>query len=570
MKPTRSGYRNLRFSFLLCTILLFVSELLTDEIDSPATKAITPGVVDPTSTSGLVLNSVDRAIAFERSVALYKILDQAEEEELTELLRNARDIEPANERHNAQIAIASRFASINPQEALKVALEFPDLQRGSLIEGIFSEWSESDLASAIEAAAKLDQDSRLTALKSISGMRDDLDLDELRSIARELGHPGYANELQSKVLTIDLAENPTEAWHKLMHDGLEDATQLKMLVDVAEAAVEREGLDVLFHLYAPLSRVLFEEEYLVMDTTVETLVRNNPENTWKYVQSGPLRNLSQLDEATDTPSGRSWSQRDRAHMINVVQELLLKSWAAWDPAFVLESIEEIPRQLQALACERAIEALMATEPELAVEYIESLKHLGAGGEQAVWRSLRSWSAVDPLSALNWVQSESGGKYFSRDEDLLRTVLLELVLVDPKRALQEAALGPNSSRLEAQVIDELAKEDVEAAIEMLLLVSEDGQHYSNAAVAYQLIENGDVDRAVALRRQYEHDSGESVNWFWFFATWAQENPVQLYERLDDLPPELRFEGAHALNHYYLPELTQEQKDTVKAIYEAGQN
>ena len=570
MKPTRSGHRNLRFSFLLGTILLFVSELLTDEIDSPATKAITPGVIDPTSTSGLVLNSVDRATAFERSVAFYKILDRAEEEELIELLGEARDIDRASERHDVQVAIASRFASINPQEALKVALEFPDLQRGSLIEGIFSEWSESDLASAIEAASKLDQDSRLTALKSISGMRDDLDLDELRSLARELAHPGYANELQSKVLTFNLAENPTEAWRKLMHDGLEDATQLRMLVDVAEAAVEREGLDVLFHLYAPFSRVLFEEEYLVLDAAVEALVRNNPENTWKYVQSGSSRKPNQLDEATDTPSGRSWSQRDRAHMVNVVQELLLKSWAAWDPAFVLESIEEVPRQLQALACERAIEALMATEPELAVEYIESLKHLGAGGERAVWRSLMSWSAVDPMGALNWVQSESGGEYYSRDEDLLRTVLLELVLVDPKRALQEAALGPNSSRLEAQVIDELARSDLEKAIELLPTVSQDAYSVSSSWVSWRLLENGEVDRAVELKSQDKTYTEDPSNWFMFFLHWARENPVQLYERLDDLPSELRFEGAHALDYYYLPELTQEQKDTVQAIYEAGQN
>ena len=40
----------------------------------------------------------------------------------------------------------------------------------------------------MKAAAHLGRDSRLAALKAILDIRDDLDLNELRSIARELGH----------------------------------------------------------------------------------------------------------------------------------------------------------------------------------------------------------------------------------------------------------------------------------------------------------------------------------------------------------------------------------------------
>lgn len=540
-----------------------------EEVQDQVTDALEQGTSVATGTNEIGLNSDDRVTAFERSVALYKTLDSTREEDLRGLLEDSGDIEQASDRRYRRVVIASRFASLNPDEALKAAFEFPASDRLPLLEGIYAEWSESDLTSATKAAARLDQRSRLTALRSITAMRDDLGAHELRSVARELRHAGYANDIENNSLLVDLADNPRKAWHYLTHDGLENSTQLDSLIQVAETAVEIEGLDVLFHLYAPFSRVLFVEDILVLDAVVTALVKNDPEVTWKYVQNGSSREPRQSGERTDPTRTSTRSQTERAYMTNVVQELLLKSWSVWDPAFVLERIEQIPRQLQSLACEHALEALVATEPERAVELIQTLKHLGTNRDRVVSRFVRQWSTADPSAALSWVQSERSIEDQSR-QDLLMYVLSSLAQQDPKLALEIAGREPNPSQIEQWIIYELALMDVETAIEVLPLVSEEGRYYANAGVAGQLIENGDVDRAVALSRQYEQDSGESVNWFMFFLDWARENPVQLFERLDGLPPKLRFEGAHSLDYYDLPELTQEQKATVQAIYEAGQN
>lgn len=554
---------------MLAVTILWAFVQIAEEVQAQATDALEHGTSDFTSTSELVLNLANSVTSFERSVRLYAILDRAETEELRDLMRDSQDIEVDSEKHETQLAIASRFAAINPQEALETALEVPSNERLPLLEGVFTEWSESDLASATKAAAVLDRDSRLTALKAIVAIRDDLKFDELRLIASELGHPGYVNEMERDFLAANLAEDPIEAWLRMMHDGLEDASQLDTLVQVAEAAVERDGFDALFHLHAPFSKVLFDEEYLVLDKAVEALVRDDPQNTWEYIQKGSSSEQGQSDDSTFPLDSGSPTPRDRAYMTNVVQELLLKSWAAWDPAFVLERIEQIPNQLQALACERALEALVATEPKRVVELIQSLKHLGANRERSVWRIVRRWSETSPSAALGWVQSEHGIGDEQR-QDLLTYVLSSLALDNPELALEVAVLQPNFAQLEQRMMYHIAQRDVEAAIEMLPMISEEGQYYANSWVAEQLIVNGEVDRAVALRRQYEEDSGDPVNWFMFFLNWARENPVQLFERLDDLPPKLRFEGAHALDYYYLPELTQEQKDTVQAIYEAGQD
>lgn len=540
-----------------------------EEVQAQVTDALEQGTSDSTGTNEIGLNSDDRVTAFKRSVALYDTLDRTSEEDLRGLLGDSGNIERASDRRHRQVVIANRFASLNPDEAIKAAFEFPASDRLPLLEGIFAEWSESDLTSATKAAARLDQRSRLTALRSITAMRDDLGAHELSSVARELRHAGYANDIETNSLLVDLADNPRKAWHYLTHDGLENSTQLDSLIQVAETAVEIEGLDVLFYLYAPFSRVLFVEEILVLDAVVTALVKNDPEVTWKYVQNGSSTEPRQSGERTDPTRTSTRSQTERAYMTNVVQELLLKSWSVWDPAFVLERIEQIPRQLQSLACEHALEALVATEPERAVELIQTLKHLGTNRDRVVSRFVRQWSTADPSAALAWVQSERSIEDQSR-QDLLMYVLSSLALEDPKLALEIAGREPNPSQIEHWIIYELAQTDVETAIEVLPLVSQKGRYYANAGVAEQLIENGDVDRAVAIRKQFEEDSGESVNWFMFFLDWAIENPVQLFERLDDLPPTLRFEGAHALDYRHLPELTQEQKDTVHAIYEAGQN
>ena len=527
-----------------------------EEVQAQVADALEQGTRVFTGTDEMGLNSDDRVTAFERSVALYETLDSTRVEDLRDLLKDSRDIEQASDKRHRQVAIVSRFGSLNPDKALETAFEFPTSDRLPLLEGIFAEWSESDLTSATKAAASLDQRYRTTALRSITAMKDDLGVHKLRSIARELGHAGYANDIQNNSLLVKFADNPRKVWHYLTHDGIENSSQLDILTQVAEAAVEIEGLDVLFHLHAPFSRVRFVGEILVLYAVATALVKNDPEVTWKYVQSGSSKTPVHSGEPTDITETNVRSQWDRAYMTNVVQELLLKSWSEWNPSLVLERLEQIPRQLQSLACERALEALVAIEPVRAVELSKSLEHLGASNERSVWRFVRSWSETSPSAALAWVQSDQSIGDEQR-QDLLTYVLSSLALENPEMALEVAALQPDSAQLEQRMMSQLAQKDLEAAIEMLPMISEEGQYSSNGWVAEQLIVNGEVDRAVALRRQYEKDSGESVNWFMFFLNWARENPVQLFERLDDLPPKLRFEGAHALDYYYLPELTQEQ-------------
>ena len=552
-------------------IAILALELVADDelLDETDASQLNLGSAQDISDASTL--DTDHTSMFDRNATLYTTLSESGMDELRQALSDSQDIALSSVRHDTQFVIALRFASIDPREALEVALEFSKPDRSPLIAGLFAAWSESDLDDAVGAAARLDRDDRLVALESISSVRDDLTIAELRSIAFELGHSLHAMESESESWISELAADPTEAWRTLTHDGLDDSTQIDSLVAVAEAAIEENGLDALFHLQGPVglywNTSFWEEE--ILNRVVGALIRNDPTSTWAYVQAGSNNSSIRLRDQSDPQGTESVSQRDRAFMTDVVQELLLKSWADRYPSLVLDRIGQVPRKLQELACRRALVALAKTEPERAIGLMKELKHLGASRHWTVRRTVEQWSSANPSAALEWVLTSEEVDHLPSGE-LLMQVLKNLVLEDAERAIAVAAKQPNSSRLEALLLDHLARTDAQAAVELLPSASREAIDAATKFVADSLFRNGEVDQALGLLLKLEESSEnpDAVNWFMSFLTWASANPIQLYERLDNMEPKLRYWGAYALDYNYASALTQEQKDVVHAIREEG--
>ena len=120
---------------------------------------------------------------------------------------------------------------------------------------------------------------------------------------------------------------------------------------------------------------------------------------------------------------------------------------------------------------------------------------------------------------------------------LTTVLRNLVDVDPTLAFQTALKQPLTKHgrgLEAAVIEQLARTDLERAISMLSQVR-DGRtklHAYNSA-GRALVQNGNNDRALQLGQQlpdeYRSAYLQSVMW-----QWAEADPETLLASLDELP------------------------------------
>lgn len=568
----------LRLGKLLRVVLLGVWVVLVFQIgttqDAVRANNRTPQETSKSTEGDNVLPAMeDHTSAFNRNVALYMKLVNADEQLLRELLNDSLDIEQRSVRNETLFAIASRFALINPQEALVLVNNAPVHARTPMLKGIFTEWCVNDLDRAIAAAANLNRDSSLTALDMIASVRGDLSDVQLQGIALELGHPDYLAHAESESTVFERTDDPIRAWNILAQDGLDNEPQLDSLILAAEAAIEQQGLDVLFHLRAAFAdeisyNELFGRRSEAFGAVVDSVVRSDPQRTWAYIETG-LANASaiSIEQSNQSVQGEV-SLRDRAYMTDVVQQLLIQSWAVVDPAAVIDKIEQVPHHLQPLACEQALGELARTEPERSIALIQTLKHLGAGKYRALLGVVEKWSVTDPHGALNWAQSVPNFDGETR-AGLIETALLSLVLEDPVEAMKIAAAESNSSRLEARVINELAKQDLHTAVELLPNVTESQRSTAIDWVADTAIEQVAVDLALELFTQLDESSEEEVDWYWFFVTWARAHPVQLYERMDDVPSNLRYDAARALDRTSKPEFTQEQLDYVRTIYDKNQ-
>ena len=581
--PHRGSYQ----AVALGTTLLFAALTSAQENDGSNTNEKQPEVVRAASAQMAIPPPADYPSAYEWTVTLYEVLASAGQSDLKVLMEESRDIDQRKLREDAQFAIASRFASVDPNEALEQTLLLPMHERAPFVEGIYAEWSESDLGVAILAAESLNRELRLVALEAITSTRDDLKVSDLRAIAKDLDHPYHAAHVETKTISNNLADDPVKAWNVLVQDGFGDvlhhyvlsreqdapgdATQLDALIRLAETAVEQRGFEALFHLRAPTFNYEsdFSASNKILSAAVERIVRNDPIGTWNYIQDGSPRMLSQLDGQTELASASAATRRDQLYMRDVVQELLLKSWAVVDPATILERIEQIPLRLQAMALEQALPAFAATEPERAIELTQEMKHLGANRWRTVWGTVEQWATADPSAALDWVMTSQDIEHGPvPPERLLRIVLYSLVLEDPERALMFAVQQPNTDRLDAYVISHLADFDLEAAVELLPLVKKGAYSVSIHWVAARLLKNGEVDRAISLYSNYEKSGGD-VNWSMFCRRWQMENSVQLFEHLDELPPRVRYWGARTLIHYDDHRLTQAQMDYARVIRDEGE-
>ena len=518
----------------------------------------------------------DHADIFIHNAELFEALSQANEEELLALLDESRDRELGSLRDETVFAIAGRFAVIDPQAALAKFKELDDQERDPFLRGIFSEWCVSNLDEAITAATKLNRREQLSALLVILNLRDDLTKAQHNEIARKLGHSDSASYFESDSKAIEFADDPMTAWNVLIYDGLDDFPQLDTLVLVAETLIEERGFDALFHLHETfdIGFRIIGNTYIFYEVLRE-LVKNDPQNTWEYIQSGSTPIRDQLEGEDRSQDQNTVSPREQAYKADRVQYLLIRSWAEVYPEKVLAEIAQIPHKLQPKACEYALTALVATDPERTIELIQSLAPYGARNDATLRKVIRRWSALDPSAALDWVLSASEmdnvathnpGRWPSNTMDIMRTAFAALGREDPKRALRLATQQTDGEYLEFWTMRELALSDVESAIEVLPLVSQSNRTKATEEIAEALAESGEIERGMELLHQYEDSSGEEVSWYWFFRSWADYNAVDLFDRLDQFEPKLRTAAARALGYIDLPGFTQEQLDYISSIFD----
>ncbi|MXW53094.1 MAG: hypothetical protein F4X44_02865 [Gammaproteobacteria bacterium] len=280
----------------------------------------------------------------------------------------------------------------------------------------------------------------------------------------------------------------------------------------------------------------------------------------RWARSDPLVAMGRLSALQNA------SQRKK------FQTTLLRAWAESDAQDLFDNLEQIPESLRQNAEQQAMLAVARSSPSDAVGYLVELTAIDRQQNLAL-EIAKHWSQQDIYAALDWVLSDQFTNESTRRRALSK-VLRNLVDVDPALALQTALKQPLSKYghgLEAMVIEQLARTDLERAIAMLSQVR-DGSTKLHAFISAgrSLVQNGGYDRALRLGEQLPDDDQSryrnSVMW-----QWADADPEALYASLDEFSAqEEKNQAAAALmmSNFRNNFLSEEQMKNVSSMLSSG--
>lgn len=508
---------------------------------------------------------------FERTQALYILLEHAKEEQLYALLEESPRVNflfrPAVQR-----ALIHKLTTIDPRSALKQISSLEDSDSEELVKSVFGHWARVDLDEAIGQARSLDQMDRWAALRGIFSARRDLSEDARMRLGEELGESQFVQIWNSLLQEEELTKNPEEAWYEIVEKAQNDNMQFSLLESIAVAWLKKDGLEV-------------------VDKIIESITNQQTETNilmWVFLsaaETDPQGALNRALELENDPYSaivstvvNTWASSDPKSAIEAlsalepgsVRERLLNSvmqtWARnKDPFVMLEELGGMAEELQLLGNQAALFAIAFDSPEKASELIGILPD--SDGKSSVASAIaRTWSQKNPTEALQWVLNSSDIETYR--QDLLDTILSNLAAQNPDLAMETAlaqSADSDSIGLEARVVSSIAGTDVDKAIELLPRVR-DGKSkvYAYGSIGMALVANGDADKALDLAA----DIGESERDTYFrllTLAWSSTNPEQLYETIDQFPSDKSKSNAAAilsLMHSMSPTLNDDQAEELK--------
>ena len=220
-------------------------------------------------------------------------------------------------------------------------------------------------------------------------------------------------------------------------------------------------------------------------------------------------------------------------------------WAIQDPNYVLENLSDFPAQLQRLGAVTAIGTLTSDSPEQAVSRLLEIEDANTKLE-AAHALVSIWSRTDLDAAHLWVLEEPAISNIS--DYLYEPIVNRLVATDPATALELARKHPLSQGqvgFEAEVLQAIAFQDMQVALDLLSKVRDGQRNFAYGAVGSVYVRNGDYQKVIDLGLElgvYAHS-----NYFQYISyIWVNTDPDKLYEMLPDLPnEEARSKAAYAL-------------------------
>lgn len=516
--------------------------------------------------------------SFERGLALRNLLLNSDEAQVADLLNQSEDVFSNNQRSGIQTVVIRRFAQLNPKLALRHVREMSERNYPARFVGVvYQEWAHSNLDEAIAHARTLDDDWKQSALRAIVQERNDLSEEVLKSIARDLGDEQIAITAIARQKLEDAMEDPERAWNEYAINMQDDRQHMWSILQVASVWVEQSGLGVLDQIYQSLTNLDMRQD--VMRHVLQDVAASNPAEAFRIALTIENDQYQMIARNVIRTWARSNPQAaltaassvEKKTLRRELEEEVVDTWADEEPHRVLDSVDSLPRYVQASAISSALGQIVRESPKEAVSLIAGMES-SATRLSAANTVASTWSYQDPKSALDWILNEPSVEDLR--PQLLSGIMHRLVRVDPELAMSAALSQPieegkggmwRGMGMELNVISSLSYSDLDKALELLPRVRKGPtklQAYQMVSGA--LIRNGDIDEALNMAQLFP-ESERSDFYLAVGTAWAHSDPEGLLNSMSRLPTkEAKSRAAKSLISYnsYQESLTNEQIEEAK--------
>ena len=478
---------------------------------------------------------------FDQTVALYTLLDRADEARVLDLIQQTDSISPPSQRAAALSIIFSRYAHIDPYHALKHAKNLEEHLYVRMLPSIFHSWSRTNLEEALAAAETLEGNLPWSAGYIILTSRDDLEPNRQSEIAARFNLQRELAEFNRQAWLRDHLQDPRKAWQEYLRSTDPKLHTPNTRGAIARAWITKEGLDVLSEMITTLPDE--KEQRSLVSSLLPWLVRTDPEGTLDHIS-----NLANIKDVSDLKYDlfESWGEVDPESAFEALQpeviqrkqrlsDHLLYEWARRDSHNLLAKANKMPLHLQNKVRRQALVQMARLSPHEAIvrlgDFPELQERDDVAGEVA-----RSWSESAPLTALQWYLSldvANDSAFRSR----ARQLTMRLTERDPDLAIKVATQTPGNlgSAMVSSVFNELAYNDARVALQYLPRLSDEHKEFAVQTIASEIAHtdireairiSGDLDES--LRQPYNESLMDGV----MRSSRARNTLIDIFDAISD--------------------------------------
>ena len=528
-----------------------------------------------------LLDFNDSVSNFELTASLYSLLVMKGENDLLRLLNQSASIESETKRQAVHSIVFERLADIDPDMALKHALDLRGQRRIQSLETVFQEWALSDLDGAIAAGTRLAHPYANVALRRILRTRSDFSEKMRREIELRIGDENFIQRVIAEERSWLYTQKPEETWNAAVGDGTQLTQKFGLLASVAEFwwRQDSEGvLEKIVESTAPGSDHWTSEKYVVLRLLVQGLAEHSPQEVFDQVANltAPCKEVllhavaehwSRFDPHAAFLAASAYELDDRRKTFSRV---VAQAWARSNPHELIDITSSFSKPLQVVAMEEAILSLGRTNRGAAIKLLRDAQNKGFDATNTWNRFFTDWTKEDSRVAIQWILSNQEMDEHER-KGILKVIVRNLDQIDSRRALDWAIFDRSEGaweRIEVELVRTLAHTDIEAAISLLPNIRQESKPASISAVGGVLLDDDRPLRALGLGDLLA-ETQRSDYFSGVLHHWARHDPKHLMESISSLATnELKTFAARALTqkHERNPVLSDRELEYVKKFLE----